>query len=113
MVDGHNLVFCRHKLGVDGTGDGILDNLGPLLTTQLGLLLVDWLTVGLADLKHEGPVRTCLLLGVLCILTITLQMETAALFTTLQMRCVTLSIYICGILATPTAFTGSLADKAL
>ena len=72
MVDGDDLVISRDKLGVDGTNDGLLHDLGPLLAAQLDLLLVDGLAVGLADLKHEGPVGACLLLGILHILAITL-----------------------------------------
>ncbi len=53
VVDGHNLVISRRELGVDGSLDGLLHNLGPLLTAELDGLLVDRLAVGLADLKHE------------------------------------------------------------
>ncbi len=72
MVDGHYLVVSRCELGVDGTLDGLLDDLRPLLTAQLNVLLVHRLAVRLADLEHERPVGTGLLLGVAHVLAITL-----------------------------------------
>ena len=73
MVDGDNLVSSRCKLGVDGALDSLLDNLRPFLTAQLDILLVDWLAVGLAALKHERPVGSTLFLCTRHVLAITLQ----------------------------------------
>ena len=52
MVDGYNLVICRGEFGVNGALDSLLDYLRPFMAAQLDLFLVDWLAVGLADLKH-------------------------------------------------------------
>lgn len=64
MVDGDDLVRAADELGVEGALDGLLHQPVPGAARKLARLPVDWLAVGLADLKHEGPVGACLLLAV-------------------------------------------------
>ena len=64
VVDGDNLVRAADELGVEGALDGLLYQSVPGTARKLARLPVDWLAVGLAHLKHEGPVWARLLLAV-------------------------------------------------
>ena len=73
MVDGDDLVGATDELGVEGALDRLLHQAIPGAACKLAGLPVDRLAVALADLKHERPVGTRLLLAVWGLGTITLQ----------------------------------------
>lgn len=65
MVDRDDLGIGVNHLGVERSNDGLLDDLRPLASCEADLLLVHRLELALTDLKHERPVGTLLLCGIL------------------------------------------------
>ena len=64
VVDGDDLVRAADELGVEGALDRLLHQAIPGAASKLAGLPVDRLAVALADLEHERPVGSRLLLAV-------------------------------------------------